>query len=390
MWCGTRSTTSIPAASSPATLLGLLVSSRTSSMPERSQHRRGMADSRARRRQSRAGDWRRPCRAPVLQRIGAQLVGKADAAALLAQVEQDPAASLADDPQRLLELRPAIAFQRAEHVAGQAFAVQPDQRRLAAGRADQQRDMLLPVVRRRGRRRSASRGRPSSGSLARATISTSGARFSRAISSAETLGRALRRHRPPTAPAADPPSRARISAASRRLGAIAAAPDGAARTGRGRGRGRDRRARAPSRHRARRARSISTGCDRVGGVALVGELQRRGALAADQQRRAGAPDRRASSSSGVAVSTATNAIGCDAVDRAPAGRARSAAIARRIGASPLKPRSRRSAAHGPTAAPSCGTARAPRCAARWPASSGDAHIWSSRRPRSFFVQSGER
>ena len=49
--------------------------------------------------------------------------------------------------QRLLELRPAIAFQRAEHVAGQALAVQPDQRRLAAERADHQRDMLLPVVR---------------------------------------------------------------------------------------------------------------------------------------------------------------------------------------------------------------------------------------------------
>ena len=30
------------------------------------------------------------------------------------------------------------------------------------------------------------------------------------------------------------------------------------------------------------------------------------------------------------------------------------------------------------------------CPARWPASSGEAHIWSSRRPRSFLVQSGER
>ena len=64
----------------------------------------------------------------VLERIGAQLVGKADPAAFLAQVEQDPAAVRADDLQRFLELRPAIAFERAEHVAGQAFAVQPHQR----------------------------------------------------------------------------------------------------------------------------------------------------------------------------------------------------------------------------------------------------------------------
>ena len=54
-----------------------------------------------------------------------------------------------------LELRAAIALQRAEHVAGQAFAVQAHQRRLPAERADDQRDMLLPVVR-RGRRRSGS------------------------------------------------------------------------------------------------------------------------------------------------------------------------------------------------------------------------------------------
>ena len=49
----------------------------------------------------------------------------------------------------------------------------------------------------------------------------------------------------------------------------------------------------------------------------------------------------------------------------------------------LKPRSRRSAAHGPTAAPSRGTARARRAPRDARASSGDAHIWSSRRPRSF-------
>ena len=47
-----------------------------------------------------------------------------------------------------VKLRPAIAFQAAEHIAGQAFAVQPHQRRLAVRLADQQRDML---ARRMGR-----------------------------------------------------------------------------------------------------------------------------------------------------------------------------------------------------------------------------------------------
>ena len=82
----------------------------------------------------------------VLQRVSADLVGETDAASLLAKIEQHAAAGLADDVERFAKLRPAIAFERAEHVAGQAFAVQADQRRLAAERADHQRDMLLPVV----------------------------------------------------------------------------------------------------------------------------------------------------------------------------------------------------------------------------------------------------
>src|SRR4029077_16803167 len=66
--------------------------------------------------------------------------------ALLAEVEQHPAASVADDVQRFAELRPAIAFQGPEYVTGQTFAVQPDERRLTAERSDEQRDMFLPVV----------------------------------------------------------------------------------------------------------------------------------------------------------------------------------------------------------------------------------------------------
>ena len=41
-----------------------------------------------------------------------------------------------------MELRATIAFQAAEHVAGQAFAVQADERRCAGRLADEQRDVL--------------------------------------------------------------------------------------------------------------------------------------------------------------------------------------------------------------------------------------------------------
>ena len=51
-----------------------------------------------------------------------------------------------DDLQGLLQLRPAVALQRPEHIAGQAFAVQADERRLAPEGANDQRDMLLSVV----------------------------------------------------------------------------------------------------------------------------------------------------------------------------------------------------------------------------------------------------
>src|SRR3569832_259916 len=78
----------------------------------------------------------------ILQCISADFVGEPDPAPLLAQVEQHAAALFADDPQRSLELESAIALERAEHVAGQAFAVQTDQRRLAAERPDDQRDLL--------------------------------------------------------------------------------------------------------------------------------------------------------------------------------------------------------------------------------------------------------
>ena len=126
---------------------------------------------------------------------------------------------------------------------------------------------------------------------------------------------------------------------------------------------------------------------RVGGIALIGEVERGGALAADQQPRPASGSSR-SSNSWLAVSTARIAIG-----RGPSIRtgrpARSAAMPRPDGAAAQTSISQISGTwsdgrsqlrHGSSTA----------CAFRCPASSGEAHIWSSLRPRSFFVQSGER
>jgi hypothetical protein len=82
----------------------------------------------------------------VLERISADLVGEADAAPLLTEVEQHAPAAAANDVQRFLELRATIALQGPEHVPSQAFAVQPNQRRLTAERADDKGDMFLPIV----------------------------------------------------------------------------------------------------------------------------------------------------------------------------------------------------------------------------------------------------
>ncbi len=69
--------------------------------------------------------------AAVLQFVGPQFVQQADAAPLLVLVNQQPAAFFGDQVQRQLQLRPAIAPQTVEHVAGQALRVDADQRRLA-------------------------------------------------------------------------------------------------------------------------------------------------------------------------------------------------------------------------------------------------------------------
>ena len=108
-----------------------------------------------------------------------------------------------------------------------------------------------------------------------------------------------------------------------------------------------------------------------------------------QQRRRRLRIEQAASNSGVAVSIETKVSGSE-----PSIRTAGRCAARRSPARPrsarLKRQPRRSAAHGPTAAPSCGTAPARGGESTRSEASGETHIWSRRRPRSFLVQSGER
>ena len=85
----------------------------------------------------------------LLQLVGVDLRGEADAAPLLPHVEQDAAAGLLDLLQRGVELAAAIAAARAEDIAGQAFAVDAHEHRLAVGDvALHQREVVLLFMRR--------------------------------------------------------------------------------------------------------------------------------------------------------------------------------------------------------------------------------------------------
>ena len=110
---------------------GLLLSSATRDTPERLQHLRGdrvvaLVLAVAEREVRLVG-----VEAGVLQRVGVELGVQADAAPLLPQVQQE-AAGVGDPLDGLAQLRPAVAALAAEHVAGEALAVRPDQRRRPA------------------------------------------------------------------------------------------------------------------------------------------------------------------------------------------------------------------------------------------------------------------
>ena len=82
----------------------------------------------------------------VLQLVGANLVGQADAAPFLVQVQQHAAPFGGDPLHRRVELRAAVAARRVEHVAGQALRVHAHQHVLAvADVAAHERDVRLAV-----------------------------------------------------------------------------------------------------------------------------------------------------------------------------------------------------------------------------------------------------
>src|SRR5690606_10322353 len=67
----------------------------------------------------------------VLEIVGAQLLGKADAAAFLAQIDHDSPAGLGDALHGHVQLFATVAAQRAERVARHAFGVNAHQDLLA-------------------------------------------------------------------------------------------------------------------------------------------------------------------------------------------------------------------------------------------------------------------
>ncbi|MEZ5419033.1 MAG: hypothetical protein R2708_17085 [Vicinamibacterales bacterium] len=80
--------------------------------------------------------------AAVLKGVGADLVGKADAAAFLVQVEHHAAALDGDPPERHVGLLAAVAARRVEDVAGDAGGVHAREHVVAVSEvALHQRDM---------------------------------------------------------------------------------------------------------------------------------------------------------------------------------------------------------------------------------------------------------
>ena len=83
----------------------------------------------------------------ILQRIGAHLVGKADAAPLLIEIKEDPRALGPHLRQSAAQLRAAIAFEASKKVAGETGRMEPRQNRcIAAGLADLDGIVLFGTV----------------------------------------------------------------------------------------------------------------------------------------------------------------------------------------------------------------------------------------------------
>src|SRR3712207_4034817 len=82
----------------------------------------------------------------LLERVGRDLLGKADTATFLPQVEKDAPTLLLQEPQAFVQLFSAVATRRPEHVARQTFRVCTDQNRTAVvDRSQGERHVLLVI-----------------------------------------------------------------------------------------------------------------------------------------------------------------------------------------------------------------------------------------------------
>ena len=81
------------------------------------------------------------------RRVGAELVDEPDAATLVAPHVDDDAAVLLDRVERGLELRAALALERAEGLARQALGVHAHERRVVSSSPDTTARWSVPVTR---------------------------------------------------------------------------------------------------------------------------------------------------------------------------------------------------------------------------------------------------
>ena len=200
-------------------------------------------------------------------------------------------------------------------------------------------------------------GMSSSGSLARATISTGGCDRSRSISSMRHAQSPPHFSSSSHSAGSSPAKPGKVECGARRLRHIRPAAGAAARPERDRGRAPGRRCRARLAASSQASRPRTTGAP---GSAASRSLARLSAAARSPLISSFASpcrDRGGRAAPASSVSTASDRQSAPVPSIRTARPARSEAIALRTA---LKLRSRRSAARGPTAAPSCGTARAPR------------------------------
>ena len=83
--------------------------------------------------------------ATILQRVGVEFVIQSDAAPFLPQIQHVPAV-LSDPLDRFAQLRPAVASLAAEHITGETFTVQADQRQAVRGGRSEFKGHVLPRI----------------------------------------------------------------------------------------------------------------------------------------------------------------------------------------------------------------------------------------------------